>query len=50
MDFIQEKEKMQYEFLKKISSKDEKCRSICCHYTEQQSEVIMETVWIYKVR
>ena len=34
MDFIQEKEKM----------------PICCHYTEQQSEVIMETVWIHKVR
>ena len=49
MDFIQEKEKMQYEFLKKFPRRI-KCRPICCHYTEQQSEVIMETVWIHKVR
>ena len=34
----------------KFSSKNEKCRPVCRHYTKQQPEVIMEAVWIHKVR
>ena len=47
MDFIQEKEKMQYEFLKKFPRR---MKNVGLYAVIIQNSSQKETVWIHKVR